>query len=242
MEHGPVLGGVDVPAGEHGVPALLDAGPPGHRHERGQRLVGHPVLGVVEGRGRRRVTVIGRAPIRDRRRTAGAGAGGGPPRSGRPGAATRRWPAGPRAPSPSLMLVPVHAAPVPLVVHGRRSPLVQVACGVSARWPEQKITHHSPFSDMAIASRSPGLLRVPAMGQRTTTPGAHVRTGTADAPGAASRSTRSARAWPPLPLTATPPCPAPPVRQPSSGVTARARRRVTVPAACSLFRRAGGRR
>ena len=48
MEHRPVLGGVDVPAGEHGVPALLDAGRAGHVHQRGQRLVIHPLFGEVE--------------------------------------------------------------------------------------------------------------------------------------------------------------------------------------------------
>ena len=48
VEHRPVLGGVDVPAGEHGVASLLDTGHPGHRHQGGHGLVGYPVLGVVE--------------------------------------------------------------------------------------------------------------------------------------------------------------------------------------------------
>ena len=34
VEHGPVLGGVDVLAGEHGVAARLDPGPAGHGDQR----------------------------------------------------------------------------------------------------------------------------------------------------------------------------------------------------------------
>ena len=38
VEHGPVLGGVDVLAGEHGVAACFDAGRPGHVEEEAHRL------------------------------------------------------------------------------------------------------------------------------------------------------------------------------------------------------------
>ena len=48
VEHGPVLGGVDVGAGEHGVTAGLDAGGPGQVDQERQRLVGDPMLGVVQ--------------------------------------------------------------------------------------------------------------------------------------------------------------------------------------------------
>ena len=48
VEHGPVLGGVDAPAGEHGVASPFDVGRPGHRHQGGHGLLGNPVLGVVE--------------------------------------------------------------------------------------------------------------------------------------------------------------------------------------------------
>ncbi len=48
MQHGAVFGRVDVVAAEHGVPALLDVGGPGQRHEEAQRLVRDTVLGVVE--------------------------------------------------------------------------------------------------------------------------------------------------------------------------------------------------
>ena len=55
VEDGAVLGRVDVLAGEHGVAMLLDLGGPGHVHEEAQRLVGRPLLGVVEDEvGRRR--------------------------------------------------------------------------------------------------------------------------------------------------------------------------------------------
>ena len=48
VQHGPVLGHVDVLAAEHRVPALGHAGLLGQRHEQPHRLVGDPVLGVVE--------------------------------------------------------------------------------------------------------------------------------------------------------------------------------------------------
>ena len=48
VQHGPVLGHVDVLAAEHGVPALGHAGLLGQRHEQPHGLVGDPVLGVVQ--------------------------------------------------------------------------------------------------------------------------------------------------------------------------------------------------
>ena len=48
MEHGAVLRGVDVRTREHGVAPRLDAGRPGQVEQEGQRLVGDPVLGVVQ--------------------------------------------------------------------------------------------------------------------------------------------------------------------------------------------------
>ena len=48
MEDGPVLGGVDVFAGEHGVATRLDPGGPGQANQERHRLVGDPVLGVIE--------------------------------------------------------------------------------------------------------------------------------------------------------------------------------------------------
>ncbi len=52
----PVLGGVDVLAGEHRVAQLLDAGPACDGREQREGLVGHPVLGDVDEkvRGRKR--------------------------------------------------------------------------------------------------------------------------------------------------------------------------------------------
>ena len=44
----PVLGDVDVLAGEHGVAAPGDAGPLGEAEKEAERLVGDSVLGVVE--------------------------------------------------------------------------------------------------------------------------------------------------------------------------------------------------
>ena len=67
VEDGPVLGEVDVLAGEHGVPKAFDLGRSGQVGEQSDRLPGDPVLRVVEvevpdlddevgapGRGRRR--------------------------------------------------------------------------------------------------------------------------------------------------------------------------------------------
>ena len=48
VEHRPVLGGVDVLAGEHGVAPLLDPGPAGHGHQGAEHLGVDPVLRVVE--------------------------------------------------------------------------------------------------------------------------------------------------------------------------------------------------
>ncbi len=48
MEDGPVLGDVDVLAGEHGVAALGDTGSLGEAEEELERLVGDAVLRVVE--------------------------------------------------------------------------------------------------------------------------------------------------------------------------------------------------
>ena len=48
VQHGAVLGDVDVLAREHGVAALGDAGLRGQLVEQAQALVGHPVLGVIE--------------------------------------------------------------------------------------------------------------------------------------------------------------------------------------------------
>jgi hypothetical protein len=48
VQHGAVLGDVDVLAAEHGVAALGHAGLLGQRDEQPHRLVGDPVLGVVE--------------------------------------------------------------------------------------------------------------------------------------------------------------------------------------------------
>ena len=48
MEDGPVLGGVDVIAGEHGVAAGLHPGGSGHAQQEPHRLVGDAVLGVIE--------------------------------------------------------------------------------------------------------------------------------------------------------------------------------------------------
>ena len=48
VQHGTVLGGVDVAAREHGIPPLFDPGTAGHRHQASQGVVGDPVLRVVE--------------------------------------------------------------------------------------------------------------------------------------------------------------------------------------------------
>ena len=48
MEDGPVFGGVDVFAGEHGVAAGLHPGGSGHAQQEPDRLVGDAVLGVIE--------------------------------------------------------------------------------------------------------------------------------------------------------------------------------------------------
>jgi hypothetical protein len=48
VQHSAVLGHVDVLAAEHGVPALGHARLLGQRHEQPHRLVGDPVLGVVQ--------------------------------------------------------------------------------------------------------------------------------------------------------------------------------------------------
>ena len=48
VQHGPVLGGVDVLAGEHGVTALLQACRAGQIHQQCQGLPGDPVLAVVD--------------------------------------------------------------------------------------------------------------------------------------------------------------------------------------------------
>ena len=48
VQHGAVLGGVDVLAGEHRVAALLEVGGPGEVDEQFQRLAGDPVLAVVD--------------------------------------------------------------------------------------------------------------------------------------------------------------------------------------------------
>jgi hypothetical protein len=48
VQHGPVLGDVDVLAAEHGVPALGHSRLLGQRHQQPHRLVGDPVLGVVQ--------------------------------------------------------------------------------------------------------------------------------------------------------------------------------------------------
>ena len=70
VEHGPVLGGVDVLAGEHRVAMLLHARPGGPRAIRAsQRLGGDPVLRVVEGQ-------------------VGGGRGQAP---GRPGSSANSW-------------------------------------------------------------------------------------------------------------------------------------------------------
>ena len=74
VEHGAVLGGVDVRAGEHGVTAVFDAGRPGQVAQERQRLVGDPVLGVVqvEVRRPRRCSRVARSA--PRRRTGADGA------------------------------------------------------------------------------------------------------------------------------------------------------------------------
>ena len=48
VEDGAILGRVDPDAVEHVRPALLDPGSPGDRRSSGHRLVGDPVLAVVE--------------------------------------------------------------------------------------------------------------------------------------------------------------------------------------------------
>jgi hypothetical protein len=48
VQHGPVLGHVDVLAAEHGVPALGHPGLLGQLDQQAQGLVGDPVLGVVQ--------------------------------------------------------------------------------------------------------------------------------------------------------------------------------------------------
>ena len=70
VQHGAVLGRVDVLAGEHRVTTLLDPGRPGDVHEEAQGLVGDPVLGVVEDEVGRRGRQPAR-PARGRRRRAG---------------------------------------------------------------------------------------------------------------------------------------------------------------------------
>ncbi len=72
VQHGALLGHVDLLAGEHGVAQRLDAGPPGQRRQQAQRLGRDPVLRVVE------VEVADleghrRGPDRGRRRRACAG-------------------------------------------------------------------------------------------------------------------------------------------------------------------------
>ena len=53
MQHGPVLGDVDLLAPEHGVDARAQAGLLGELEEERQRLVGDAVLRVVEVDARR---------------------------------------------------------------------------------------------------------------------------------------------------------------------------------------------
>jgi hypothetical protein len=48
MQYRPVLGGVDVFAGEHGVAAALEVGGLCQLDQQLQRLAGHPVLAVVD--------------------------------------------------------------------------------------------------------------------------------------------------------------------------------------------------
>ncbi len=48
MQHRPVLGGVDVPSGEHGIAAFGDPCPAGHGEQGVQGRGVHPVLRVVE--------------------------------------------------------------------------------------------------------------------------------------------------------------------------------------------------
>ena len=48
VQHGAVLGGVDVPAGEHGIAVFLEAGPASHREESVETLLVDAVLRVVE--------------------------------------------------------------------------------------------------------------------------------------------------------------------------------------------------
>jgi hypothetical protein len=48
VQHGPVLGGVDVCAGEHRVAALLELGRAGQIDQQTQRFPGHPMLAVVD--------------------------------------------------------------------------------------------------------------------------------------------------------------------------------------------------
>jgi hypothetical protein len=48
VQHGPVLGRVDVLPGEHRLDALPQPGPPGERQQRVEHLVGDQVLAVVD--------------------------------------------------------------------------------------------------------------------------------------------------------------------------------------------------
>ena len=48
VQHRPVLGGVDVDAGEHRVAALFESRCAGQIHQQRQRLAGHAMLAVVD--------------------------------------------------------------------------------------------------------------------------------------------------------------------------------------------------
>ena len=81
VEHRAVLGRVDPVAAEHRLRALCQARLAGELEQEPQRLVGDPVLGVVEVDARRpRPRAARRAP--GRRRTGRGGGGPGPRRSG----------------------------------------------------------------------------------------------------------------------------------------------------------------
>ena len=63
VQHGAILGGVDVLTGQHGVAARFEAGRAGEVGQQAQRLAGHPVLAVVDiqvSDGQRQIAAPGR--------------------------------------------------------------------------------------------------------------------------------------------------------------------------------------
>ena len=134
VEHGPVLGGVDVAAGEHGVAALFHAGPAGHGHQCGQGLVVDPVLGVVEVEvaGRHRhpgapIGIVGEelpevATVPDRSE---AGSTESPPLVGGPCRSSARW-CPLRSSLPSAVSFTSSALPASPAC-GRRLPIIHLS-------------------------------------------------------------------------------------------------------------------